>query len=419
MINTKSQLFLFLFLLFITPVVFCQKNLTGIILDENSHKPIGYASVYISGTTIGTYTDSKGCFTLNNVPTSCQIVVSHVAYNVQMKPIDESTPDKLAIYIKEKTRQLNEVKVADKSRRAANIKTFRQAFLGDDYWGKNAILKNDSVLTFSYHTDTTLRKADSTDFIKQRKYKSVGQNSKWSSDSAFITTTTQVFAVRSKTPLMIELPLLGYTVFVDLIDFSLKTYKNWTDYYSWAYYRFSAYSGISSRQQSKFEKNRENAYYNSMKHFCQSLFFDRLRENGYLLAALTYNDSTKRNEQTFVDIKSHLHYNESKELCITGLKDKKLSIYYFERVNGKPIDLTISSRIEGNNNIWEKFRTGYNPENNSFVLFQSDTCNIRHNGSIPHNSNILFGGKFGSKRAGALLPNNFVPKEMIENSEYQ
>ncbi|WP_243349964.1 carboxypeptidase-like regulatory domain-containing protein [Parabacteroides sp. FAFU027] len=401
---------LLLFLFFINQITHCQNILTGTILDETTKIPIDYASVYISGTTIGAYTDAKGHFSLKDVTFPCQLVVSHVAYNVNTNIINENSPKEITIYIREKTRLLNEVQVADKSMRDKNIREFKLAFLGDDYWGSHAILRNDSVLIFSHRTDTVRRSSDSMDFVKQRKYKSIGENSQWSADSSTIITCTPVFSVQSKAPLMIELPLLGYTVFVDLVRFSLKKHKYWEDCDSWSYCRFSQYSGTTPRQQRKFESNREKVYYNSVKHFFHSLFFDRLKENGYLIATQTYNKETKEVQKVFIDISPFMQYTKSKELLISGLKKKTLYIYYFDHLNGKPADLTIQSHKNRVGNIWERFRTGISPDNNSEMLFKSDTCTIRANGTTPDN-NILFGGKFTTKRWGALLPYDYVPEE--------
>ncbi|MDP4269898.1 MAG: carboxypeptidase-like regulatory domain-containing protein, partial [Bacteroidota bacterium] len=160
---------LMLFLFFINQITHCQNILTGTILDETTKNPIDYASVYISGTTIGAYTDAKGHFSLKDVTFPCQLVVSHVAYNVNTNIINENSPKEITIYIREKTRLLNEVQVADKSMRDKNIREFKLAFLGDDYWGSHAILKNDSVLIFSHRIDTVRRSSDSMDFVKQRK----------------------------------------------------------------------------------------------------------------------------------------------------------------------------------------------------------------------------------------------------------
>lgn len=402
---------LLLLLSLICTLAYGQNTLTGIVMDKKTHKPVDNASVYVSGTTLGTYTDAKGCFTIKNVSAPCQLIVSHIAYNTLMTALEQTNPDKLCIYVTEKSRQLNEVTVTNKNRRNLNLQEFKEAFLGNDKWGKKAILRNDSVLIFSRYIDTVIRKADSLDFVRQRKYNSIGQHSKWTLDSTSIMTCTPVFTAKGKAPLWVELPLLGFHVYIDLVSFSIKDYKGWADCYTWAYYRFVPFSDMTPRQKARFEKNRTEAYYNSAKHFNQSLFIDELKENGYLISAKIFNDSTKKYERRFVNINSYLSYNKRNEALITGLKNNRLNIYYFCRYNGKPTDLTpIDGDSDSTDNLWEKFRTDLDSENMSDVTFKNDTCIIRANGSCPDN-NILFGGKIATKRGGALLPFDYMPEQ--------
>jgi len=56
----KKLVLLFLFLFF-NLVTFCQ-IIKGTVSDKNTKSGIGYASVYINGTFIGTYTDEDGNF---------------------------------------------------------------------------------------------------------------------------------------------------------------------------------------------------------------------------------------------------------------------------------------------------------------------------------------------------------------------
>jgi outer membrane receptor for ferrienterochelin and colicins len=58
-----SILFLFLFSFFL-PDLISQTTLTGVVKDS-LNKPVPFASVYLSKTTIGTLTDNNGAFSLN------------------------------------------------------------------------------------------------------------------------------------------------------------------------------------------------------------------------------------------------------------------------------------------------------------------------------------------------------------------
>ena len=381
-----------------------QIALTGIVLSEKDHLPVVFASVYISGTTKGTYTDSNGRFTLNEVSIPCQLVVSHIAYDLRLIPIDKST--ELTVCLTGKAKQLTGVSVSGSSNRKLNVKDFKDAFLGNDHWGRNALMKNDSVLIFSRIPDTLVFIANVKDFEMKQMNASLPDNDRWSADSTHILRLEPKFAAKTISPLLIDIPLLGYHVYVDLVSFSLKNNKTVSDCSYRAYYHFVAETNATAHQQAKFEKNRQDAYYNSSKHFCKALYENQLKENGYLISVSTFSDVFGTlQEHKYEDLSRHVTFLNPNEVQVTGLKNKKLNIYYFCKSNGKPTNLTLKNKktgapqIEWSDNAWE---------NNSYVLFKSDTCIIRSNGTIPY-TNILFGGKIASKRGGALLPLDYLP----------
>ena len=385
-----------------------QTTLTGIVLSDKDHKPVESASVYISGTTKGTYTDSKGYFTILDVTAPCQLVVSHLAYNVQLKSIETTVNNRLTFYLSEKATQLSgvSVKVKGKGLRNRNVKEFRDAFLGTDRWGDYANIKNDSVLVFSRQPDSISRKATTRDFEWQRKFNSIGEKSKWSKDSTWIITYSEAFLVTTKSPLLIELPFLGYDVYLDLVSFKMNSFREWTDCDYWAYYRFVPNRKATARQQEKFEKNRRDVYYNSSRHFCKALYDNKLKENGYKLALDKINDSANFFNRYNIDINTKENHLKTNEVQITGLADQKINIFYFCTYNGKPIDLTNNKYNSGSSKITWDFSDA---DNNSYIIFKKDTCTIRSNGTIPDN-NILFGGMMATKRGGALLPYDYTPK---------
>ena len=241
----------------------------------------------------------------------------------------------------------------------------------------------------------------------QEYKKTLGANSNWSSDSSSIFNYIDVFTAKTKSPLLIELPLLGYTVYLDLVSFNLKSINNKKALDYLMYCRFEQIKTASTHQKNVIEKNRQQVYYNSAKHFCKSIFDNKLKENGFLIAfdnfIFTY---PKLENRTFVDINPYLHYVNTKEVQVIGLKNKQLDIYYFCKYKGRPTNLAIKSKKVGSSNI--PFEDCF-IEDDSYVIFKSDTCIIRPDGTIPDN-NIQFGGKMASKAGGALLPNDYLPE---------
>jgi len=399
-----KQTLLLLFLLHIlsSQSLPAQNTLTGIVLSEKDHKPIEFASVYINGTTKGAYTDSKGSFTISDASIPCQLVVSHLAYEVRLTSIEKIGSEKLTIYLMEKMNQLTGVSVSGTGMRKLVINEFKEGFFGNDNWAKNALMKNDSVLYFSRRVDTIVRKANALELMALRKKVKINEKDTLPNKSSNIVSYIKVLTAKTKSPLLIDLPLLGYSVFVDLVSFNLKSQNLWADCDYWAYYRFIPHTAKSDIRRARIVKNRKEAYYNSAKHFCRSLFENRLKENGYLIAIKSENDSVK--EIQYSDINAYINIAKPNEVQITGLKNKTIIIYYFCNYVGKPTDLS-RKKIDSNfKNRWE-FRDF---ENVSNVIFKSDTCIIRSNGTIPDN-NVLFSGKFATKRGGTLLPDDYLP----------
>jgi len=401
----KNLLLCFLILIFVD--IHAQNTISGIVLSDKDHFPLESASVYISGTTKGTYTDSKGNFTISDVATPCHLVVSHLGYNLQIKELEKAGIERLTISLAVKDIRLSGVSVKGIGVRERNIKEFRETFLGNDRWGKYAVIKNDSVLVFSRQTDTIFQKATTGDFEMQHKFKSIGTDKEWSKDSTMIFVIGKAFSVETKSPLLIEIPFLGYDVYVDLVSFKLNSFKEWADCDYWAYYKFVANTKATARQQVRFEKNRRDVYYNSARHFCRALYEDKLKENGYMIKFENKKDTSGLYKSNYIDINLLTSHQKPNEVQLTGLLNQKITIYYFCTYDGIPINVNQNSlNNRSKKNIWDY----WNVQNNSYIILKSDTCTIRSNGTIPDN-NILFGGMMVSKRGGTLLPFDYIPKE--------
>lgn len=384
-----------------------QNTLTGIVLTGKDHIPVVYASVYISGTTRGTYTDSKGCFTLKDVSTPCQLVVSHVACDLKIISLDNISPDLLTITLIERTNQLSGVSVSGNSRREENREEFKKFFLGTDKWGRKAILKNDSCLVFNRRKDSVMLETGKTYSDAQKIRKTLESDANGLPENLSVVNYVDVFTAKTKYPLIIGLPSLGYTVYLDLVSFNLRTTHELKVRDYLMYCRFDPVTNIPDHQKKQIKKNRKEVYYNSARHFCKSIFDNTLIENGFLTFADNHdNDQSKQNKVPAFDINRHVHYVDQNEVQIVGLKDKQLDIYYFCKFKDKPLNLAIVIREYGPSNIpW----VDCDPEDNSYVIFRSDVCTIRADGTIPDN-NIQFGGKIATKAGGALLPNDYSPE---------
>jgi hypothetical protein len=351
--------------------VFCQVNLSGTVKDMETNLPVEFATVYVNNTSVGTLCDSLGRFRLANVPVSGEIVASHVGYEPQNISLKEGQNAILDIFLSPRKRELKGIDVRDKNLREKNIEHFKKSFLGDDYWGKRASVENDSVLFFGL----------SESIGEKLENRETGKKS------------ARTFTVRAIGPLKIGLPLLGYELYADLVNYT-ELYQPNTDKYlisSLGYYYFKPDTASPLPKQNRFRKNRQKVYYNSIQHFCRSFYEKKLKENGYMVLEdfPTENQVLQKLKEFRID--SCLQYS-GEELKIIGLKGKSFLIEYYDNLRGEPIDLTKGK--------------GINYPVYSGVYFMEDTCSIRKDGTIPDNS-IVFGPFIGTKRIGARLPGNY------------
>lgn len=394
-----------------------QSRISGTVTDKQSKLPVDYASVYINGTTNGTLTDSLGNFLLDNVRFPCTLVISHLSYITQSLNL-EYVNASLSIPLKLKINEISGVSVQDKNLRKQNLEIFKHQFLGTDVWGKYAIIENEEAIQFSRDYITK----QSAVINKKLTYEMQSDpDLQWSDDSSMVTYSvpTNLKAV-SLQPLKIQLPLLGYTLYYDLVGF-IWQYQNIFsgDLSAMVGYSFFVPTPYKSKRDSiRIQNNREKCYYNSAQHFCKSLYDNKLAQNGYLL--LEHNEQYLMNDRTaskfyFSDEASTISKNSLPDykkikqikkisLCenihlyddyalVTGLKGQTYGICYYSTTRGQPKDLTLFKGSGGAK---------------SEVIFMEDTCMIRSDGTVPDNS-IVFGLTIGSKKVGSLLPADYKP----------
>ncbi len=310
-------------------LVFGQSTLSGVVLDRQSGEPMPFATVYQNGTTKGTITDNDGLFELHGVKFPTTLVFSFVGYKTQVLELDRD-PGALKIWM-DTNDGLPEVTITDYGEREKYMEYFKTMFLGDDRWGRRATILNEDAIMFD----------DS----------GTGENG-------------TLFRAWAGEPIIIDLPLLGYQLYADLVNFSVLRIDGKAICDILGYYFHKPYSPENGRQNAKYEKNRASAYYNSNRHFLRSFYENRLAENGYLLST---PDS--------------------------GAIDKTLKIRYYHKMDGSPLDLT-------------KYKPALHLFSESGIHLLNDTCTILSNGTIT-DSSIRFTGDISEKRIGASLPADY------------
>ncbi|MBO4561730.1 MAG: carboxypeptidase-like regulatory domain-containing protein [Bacteroidaceae bacterium] len=398
-------------LLSLVPIALLGQNaITGIVLDSLTQEPLPSATVYINGTTQGTATDADGRFELKDVSYPATIVFSFVGYMPQAIDLYRN-PGTLTIGLKTND-ILPEVVVSGKANKVdkKDLEYFKTIFLGDDKWGQHAIIKNENVLIAdrSVQTSYKIRRIGRSSYSTRTISADYVEKHEEYYDTVKV--RKSVFSAWATEPLIIDLPLLGYEVYVDLVYFNVERTNTITQYDMLGYFYYKPYEQLKKRQARSIEENRKKAYYGSSQHFLRSLAEDRLTENGYLLSTL---DEVKKNKKVInmympVDIKKYSYDAGGYYMQIRGLKDKNLRIRYYYKNDGSPW-------------IFSDKGKGIRRYSESKITFLKDTCTFQKDGIAIDNS-IRFTGELSKKRVASSLPDDYFPyvdSSMIKVVDYE
>ena len=402
--------FLFAVLCTIPGMLLGQNTISGTLLDKKTQEPLPYATVYIDGTTKGTATDNLGRFTLKNVPVPSTVVFSFVGYETEAIVLENNLGELLIELNPYK--ELPQVDI-DGEERKIHLDYFRNKFLGEDLWGTHATIKNDEVLFFDSKSQGRIEFRSNNLNGLLENYDPNASNSAMTLNLKNVTflsvkkRTFTSFKAWANGPLIIDLPLLGYELYVDLVSFTVQE-----DQWGWetlcemlGYFYFKPYDTEKASQIKKFEKNRKLAYYGSSQHFLRSWYQGRLKENGYALVVpsgekpsdISGPESIDLIQLVPMDIGRYSQYTESGDIQVIGLKGKMLDLLYFHKRNGSPVQL----------------KDGDYPDvdySASEITFKQDTCVFMKDGTVIDN-NIVFKGEISEKRVASLLPSDYIPSE--------
>jgi len=214
----------------------------GIVHDKSDNSKIGFASIYINGTSVGTNSDQNGYFELDiSKYGSLPLTISALGYySVTLADFSREKP--IEVYLTPKMFELNEVVVNARSHnreRKENLTTFRNEFLGTTGNAMNCEITNEDDIRFKYSLDKDTLKA---------------------------------FALK---PIMIDNKALGYriTYYLDKFEY----YKPGNSFFFLGNIIFSE----DSTKKILYERKRKNAFLGSRMHFFRALWIDNLNSAGF------------------------------------------------------------------------------------------------------------------------------------------
>jgi hypothetical protein len=282
---------IFLFLFSSLYIAGYSQVIKGTVLDKDTKTKIDFASVYFNGTFVGTTSDKNGNFELDiSKNISMPLTISAVGYySVTLTDFSSSKP--YVVYLTPKVFELKEVVVNSKSyarERKANLKLFKNVFLGTTVNASNCEITNEDDIRFIYDSDD---------------YK------------------TTAFAFK---PIIIDNRALGYkiTYYLDKFEFYKKT--NSFVFKGTIIFKENL---IPDEEQKQLD-NRKSSYIGSRMHFLRALWANNLLSEGFSLnnsagEKLEYKDIVTEENS----LRKFIHPPE-KSLRAPIQSPKKLVIYY-------------------------------------------------------------------------------------------
>jgi hypothetical protein len=138
--------FIFILLFFNFNIVAYSQVIKGIVLERKTNNPV-LATIYFSGTFVGTLSDLNGNFELDiSKNNSMPLTISSVGY-YSITLTDYSKVKPLIIYLTPKVHELKEVVISSKSlarKRNVYLNKFKDVFLGTTYNARNCEIINEN-----------------------------------------------------------------------------------------------------------------------------------------------------------------------------------------------------------------------------------------------------------------------------------
>ena len=240
-------------LLLYCKTIFSQ-TLTGKIINADSKEPMASASVYLSNTSIGVNTNKQGIFNLSVAGGGkYKLVVSYIGYETFTKLINFShLPDDLIIPLKPKLNKLDDVVLEPYETN------------GWEKWGR--FFTNYFIGTSSYTWDCVIKNSEIIKFRNSKK-------------------DNKLYAYAFE-PLIIKNNSLGYEIHYSMEEFEFDFTSKLLTFNGYPYFKDLALEHPAKAR--RWQENRQNVYYGSLKHFMRSFFVNKLEENGFEMRSLAY-----------------------------------------------------------------------------------------------------------------------------------
>lgn len=366
-----------LFLALLPLIAHGQSKVKGAVIDYNTKKGIGDCNVYLSGTSKGSFTNTKGFFEITGVPDGIyELVFSHVNYKshveiIEVKGKDVSVKSSLIV----NPTSLNSVVVTNEKDRATRrraLRKFKDFFFGKQYLESNIFIQNEDIIDLSKEEDGI---------------------------------------IKSKNPYVLQIKnnYLGYELEYYVKEFLLSNGNNMV----LGFPRFTAQNPENPTQELMWMENRQRAYNGSLRHFFASLLKGELKESGFE-AYLTRDDP-----EVLEDEKADYFKEKLEQRVLIDSKDLPLSITINDTEFENIKEINFSQIVEVN--YIKEFGKVGGYQNSKFKMVK-DFVYVYTNGVVVNPSAIKLFGQWADEGTYELLPYDFVSNDTLvleDNAERQ
>lgn len=290
-------------------VIYAQEknSIYGKTVQRSNGAPIPNASVFISGTSVGTMSDSAGNFELKGIPAgNFELVISSINYSTVVYPFGtQALPLKLTVQMDPKVVELNEVTVEpfDPAGWQKWGRFFIDNFIGTTIASRRCRIINEKALRFRYN---------------QKK---------------------GILTVVADEPLKIVNNHLGYSLQYELEEFTWNRNEHSVLFVGYSF--FKDMSDAEDRRQQRFTSRRSEIYNGSMAHFMRSLYYDRLEQEGFEVRKMTRmrNYEKDRVRQVMASLQRNSISSGGKTVMRLGVKPSPDSMNYYQKVVQQPDEI--------------------------------------------------------------------------------
>ncbi|ANE52558.1 carboxypeptidase-like regulatory domain-containing protein [Flavisolibacter tropicus] len=276
---------------------YAQTVLKGVVVEQETNKPVPAASVFLNNTSVGTTTNGQGYFELTMPSGKFDLIVSSIGFETHNQTISANEIAlPLTIKLQPKVKALETVVVEPfiKDGWEQWGRLFLESFIGTSSFANNCLIKNTNVIKFRHS------KKDN------------------------------VLTAIALEPLIIENKALGYTIRYQLENFTYQFKERFIFYQGYPF--FEPMKGGAAREK-RWARNRKEAYEGSALHFMRSIYRNTVVEEGFTMNHLKkVTNAEKQRVKELYKKATQSTQSGNTTLKINGISTNPDSSHYYSTV---------------------------------------------------------------------------------------